>query len=246
MKGRIFGVMAAGALGLTSVAGAAGLELTDISPPGAGNVGSEARLYAGPQGSLFSDPAATDGDAESISAADLQTIVDTISPVVGQVYVFAVDNSVGESSMIILSGGSIGATILTAGSGDGVYQTGGVNIQGTTTGGVPDGGWSSTGTLNTSGHAGLESWAAFVYDDMDMFTTGGVTLFGGSGTIGNSATVNFLAWNAVTSSYDVATSSNMDGSISFNFQVVPVPAPALLAGVGLLGAGIVRRRMAKN
>lgn len=242
MKGRILGVMAAATLGLTSLASAAGLELSSISPPGAGLPGSDARLFAGPQGSLFGGAAATSGNAENLSAADLGAMVSAISPVVGQVYVFCVDNSIGETSMVILAGGSIGTALATAGSGDGVYQTGGVTIQ-TTSGG----GFSSSGSLNTSTAAGLTDWSAFVYDDMDLWSTGTVTLLGGNGgTIATNATVNFLAWNAVTSSYDVATSTAMDGSLSFNFQVVPVPAPALLAGVGLLGAGIVRRRMARN
>jgi len=237
MKGRIFGVMAAVSLGLTSLASAAGLELTSISPPGAGLPGSEARLFAGPQGSLFSGTAATSGNAANLDAGDLAAMVTAISPVVGQVYVFAVDNSVGETSMVILAGGSIGTALATAGGGEGVFQTGGVTVQ-TTSGG----GFSSSGSLNTMG-----DWSAFVYDDMSLMTTGTVTLLGGNGgTIATDATVNFLAWNAGTSSYDVATSTAMDGSLSFNFQVVPVPAPALLAGVGLLGAGIVRRRMAKN
>ena len=242
MKGRIFGVMAAATLGLTSLASAAGLELSSISPPGAGLPGSDARLFAGPQGSMFSGSAATSGNAENLSAVDLGILVAAVSPVIGQVYVFSVDNSIGETSLVILAGGSFNSTLMNAGSGEGVFQTGGVTVSQ-----VVGGGYTSSGTLNTSTHAGLTDWAAFVYDDMALWSTGSITLYGGgSGTIATNATVNFLSWNAGTSSYDVETSTAMDGSLAFNFQVVPVPAPALLAGVGLLGAGIVRRRMARN
>jgi hypothetical protein len=239
MKGRIFGVMAAATLGLTSLASAGGLDLSSISPPGAGNVGSEYTLWGGPTGSLFSGTAATSGSAENLSSGDLATLVGLVSPVAGQVYVFAVGQSADDTSLVILAGGSFNSTLMNAGTGDGVFQTGGVNVSQ-----VVGGGFTSGGTLNTGTGS---SFAAFVYDDMDLWSNGSITLYGGgSGTIATNATVNFLSWNSGTSTYDTLGSSNMDGSMAFNFQVVPVPAPALLAGVGLLGAGIVRRRMARN
>jgi hypothetical protein len=238
MKGRIFGVMAAATLGLTSLASAGGLDLSSISPPGAGNVGSEYTLWGGPTGSLFSGTAATSGSAENLSSGDLATLVGLVSPVAGQVYVFATRDNSG-TSLVILAGGSFNSTLMNAGTGDGVFQTGGVLVD--TTG---SGGFTSSGTLNTGTGS---SFAAFVYDDMDLWSNGSITLYGGgSGTIATNATVNFLSWNSGTGTYDTLGSSNMDGSMAFNFQVVPVPAPALLAGVGLLGAGIVRRRMARN
>ncbi|MGA1017765.1 MAG: hypothetical protein ACO3YY_07255, partial [Phycisphaerales bacterium] len=103
--------MAAATLGLTSLASAAGLELSSISPPGAGLPGSDARLFAGPQGSMFSGSAATSGNAENLSAVDLGILVAAVSPVIGQVYVFSVDNSIGETSLIILAGGSFNSTL---------------------------------------------------------------------------------------------------------------------------------------
>jgi len=244
MKGRIFGMTAVAALGLTSLASAGGLELTSISPPGAGNPGSSALLWGGPQGSVFSGAAATSGSAENMSAADLTALVGMVSPVVGQVYVFAVGDDLSGTSLVILAGGTFESTLMGAGTGEGVFQTGGVTVSP-----VVGGGFSSGGTLNTSTETGLTDWAAFVYDDMDLWSSGTITLFGDNtvdGAIDDDATVNFLTYNVGSGAYQVATSSTMGGSISFNFQVVPVPAPAMLAGVGLLGAGIVRRRMAKN
>jgi len=243
MKGRIFGVMAAVSLGLTSLASAAGLELSSISPPGAGLPGGDARLFAGPQGSLFGGTAATSGNAANLDAGDLASLVgmatgNSSTAANGQIYVFSLHDSINEGSMVILAGGSLHDTSFRADTGEGVFQTGGVTISA-----LVGGGFSSADGLNTA----ASGWSAFVYDDMDIWTGGNMTMYGVSDndptTIALDATVNFLSWNSDTSTFDVATSSNMDGSLSFAFQVVPVPAPALLAGVGLLGAGVVRRRM---
>jgi len=244
MKGRIFGVMAAATLGLTSLASADRIDLTNVSPPGAGNPGANVVLNDADI-SVFGGTPATGGSAENMSAADLSALVAAVSPVLGQVYVFAINEGpmAGDgASLVILAGGSFNTSLLNAGQAAGVFQTGGVNVQQ-----VVGGGFTASGALGMSTQTGLESWSAFAYTGMDLWTSGTMTVFGGgSGTIPNNATVNFLTWNDDTAAFDVAATTAMDGSMSFTFQVVPVPAPALLAGVGLLGAGIVRRRMARN
>lgn len=70
-----------------------------------------------------------------------------------------------------------------------------------------------------------------------------------SGNAASSTTfgVEYLSWNASTPGWD----SNYSGSgassgLNVSTYAVPVPAPALLAGAGLVGAAALRRRMAKK
>jgi len=236
MKGRILGVAVAATLGIASLANAHPIDVGQISPPGTGLPGSSGRLEAAPL-AVFSGPGATSGSANNMGG-DLATLVAAVNPVAGQVYVFAVESASG-ASLVVLAGGSVNTSVLTNTGGTGVYQTGGVNISS-----LMAGGFSSIGTMDAVGGN-----SSFAYVNMPIYTTGSVTLFGQDGVlgrIGTTATVNFLSWNSISSTFSTVTSQNMDGSLSFQFQVVPVPAPVALAGLGLVGAGLLRRRMAKN
>jgi len=236
MKGRILGVAVAATLGIASLANAHPIDVGQISPPGTGLPGSSGRLEAAPL-AVFSGPGATSGSANNMGG-DLATLVAAVNPVAGQVYVFAVESASG-ASIVVLAGGSVNTSVLTNTGGTGVYQTGGVNISS-----LMAGGFSSIGTMDAVGGN-----SSFAYVNMPIYTTGSVTLFGQDGVlgrIGTTATVNFLSWNSISSTFSTVTSQNMDGSLSFQFQVVPVPAPVALAGLGLVGAGLLRRRMAKN
>jgi len=235
MKGRILGMAVAATLGIASLANAHPIDVGQISPPGTGLPGSSGRLEAAPL-AVFSGPGATSGSANNMGA-DLATLVAAVNPVAGQVYVFAVESATG-ASLVVLAGGTVNTSVLTNTGGTGVYQTGGVSISS-----LMAGGFSSIGTMNAVGGN-----SSFAYVNMPIYTTGSVTLFGqnSAGSISTTGTVNFLSWNAVSSSFSTVTSQNMDGSLSFQFQVVPVPAPVALAGLGLLGAGLLRRRMVKN
>ncbi|MBM4106364.1 MAG: hypothetical protein FJ257_08770 [Phycisphaerae bacterium] len=236
MKGRILGMAVAATLGIASLANAHPIDVGQISPPGTGLPGSSGRLEAAPL-AVFSGPGATSGSANNMGG-DLATLVAAVNPVAGQVYVFAVESASG-ASLVVLAGGSVNTSVLTNTGGTGVYQTGGVNISS-----LMAGGFSSIGTMDAVGGN-----SSFAYVNMPIYTTGSVTLFGQDGVlgrIGTTATVNFLSWNSISSTFSTVTSQNMDGSLSFQFQVVPVPAPVALAGLGLVGAGLLRRRMAKN
>jgi len=236
MKGRILGMAVAATLGIASLANAHPIDVGQISPPGTGLPGSSGRLEAAPL-AVFSGPGATSGSANNMGG-DLATLVAAVNPVAGQVYVFAVESASG-ASIVVLAGGSVNTSVLTNTGGTGVYQTGGVNISS-----LMAGGFSSIGTMDAVGGN-----SSFAYVNMPIYTTGSVTLFGQDGVlgrIGTTATVNFLSWNSISSTFSTVTSQNMDGSLSFQFQVVPVPAPVALAGLGLVGAGLLRRRMAKN
>ena len=129
MKGRIFGMTAAAVLGLTSLASADRIDLTNISPPGAGNPGANVVLNDADL-SVFGGTPATSGDAENMSAADLTALVDAVSPVAGQVYVFAVNGGpmAGDgASLVILAGGSFNThtfTLLTLRNVDDRQQAG--------------------------------------------------------------------------------------------------------------------------
>jgi len=229
-------MVVAATLGVASAANANLIEIGSISPPGTGAPGSTAGLVGAPLLSIFGGAPQTSGSGASMSGGDLTSLITQTGAVSGQVYVLAAYTANGPS-LVVLAGGIVQTSVLTNTNGTGAFQTGGVNVS--TLGG---GGFSSIGTLNTSGGFG-----AFAYVGMPIFaTTGSVTLFGqdSPGYVSRNATVNFLSWNGT--GFTTVNSQNMDGSISFQFSVVPVPAPAAIAGLGLLGAGLLRRRMAKN
>lgn len=233
MKGRLLRMAWAASLAAGSMATAGGLEIYGISPPGAGQPGSTGHLDAVPL-SVFGGTPATSGNANSMSSGDLASLVTSVNPLAGMVYVFTV-NYGPQTSIVVLAGGTLQTSVLTNTGGTGAFQTGGVNI-----GQLSGGGFSSVGTLNAIGGV-----AAFAYVGMPHGTTGSVTIFGNNsaGFISRTATVQFLSWNASSSSFNVATSTQMNGSLSFQFHVNPVPAPLALSAVALAGAVALRRRM---
>lgn len=198
--------------------------------------GSAAHLDAAPL-SVFGGTPATNGNANSMPSGDLAALVSAVNPLSGMVYVLSV-NSGSDASIVVLAGGILQTSVLTNTGGTGAFQTGGVNI-----GQLSGGGFSSVGTLNAVGGV-----AAFAYVGMPHATTGSVTIFGNNaaGYISRTATVQFLSWNSLTSSFDVATSTQMNGLLSFQFHANPVPAPLALSAAALAGAVILRRRILKK
>lgn len=72
---------------------------------------------------------------------------------------------------------------------------------------------------------------------------GSVSRASGTDTFG----IAYLSWNGSSWTTMASLGSGATGSsISVASYVVPVPAPALLAGAGLVGAAALRRRMAKK
>lgn len=118
--------------------------------------------------------------------------------------------------------------------------------------GVDVTGGSSSGTYN-SGSAG-GSWA-----NSSMTVNNGSTLlvvFGGlvvnnspavQGVVntGSNTAVTYLSFNG-TNWVSVGSGSGTTSNMQFAVYQVPVPAPVLLAGAGLVGAAALRRRMAKK
>jgi len=99
-------------------------------------------------------------------------------------------------------------------------------------------------TFETAG-AGIATTVGVNY----VVTFGGTTVGSqmGAGTVSDSGlNVRYLSWNG--SSWATVGSANGATSSSLNVATysVPVPAPALLAGAGLVGAAALRRRMAKK
>jgi len=233
MNRRLLGKAWTASLAITALASAGSLEISGISPPGSGAPGSTATLDAVPL-SVFGGTPATSGNANSMSAGDLSTLVATVNPLAGMVYILSV-NYGGESSIVVMAGGSLQTSVLTNTGGTGAFQTGGVNI-----GQMSGGGFTSVGTLNSVGGV-----SAFAYVGMPHATTGSVTIFGQNvaGFISRTATVQFLSWNSSTSTFNVGTSTQMNGSLSFQFHVNPVPAPMVLSAVAMGGALLLRRRV---
>jgi len=68
-----------------------------------------------------------------------------------------------------------------------------------------------------------------------------------TGSTGATFGIAYLSWNGTGWTTMASLASGASGSsISVASYVVPVPAPALLAGAGLVGAAALRRRMAKK
>ncbi|MGA1516495.1 MAG: hypothetical protein ACO396_01855, partial [Phycisphaerales bacterium] len=89
--------------------------------------------------------------------------------------------------------------------------------------------------------ADVGGYRIFAAVNLPASSTGAINLGQGAST-----NVKFLSYNGSAWTVDRTSSYASNGSLEFNFQVLPVPAPALLAGAGLLGATVVRRRMKKN
>ena len=119
--------------------------------------------------------------------------------------------------------------------------------------GVDVTGGTSSGTYNSG--SGLGTWA-----NAAMGVNNGSTLlvvFGGL-TVGNSppiqgvvnfnsaTSVSYLSHSGGTSWSSVGSGSGLTSNMQFAVYQVPVPAPVLLAGAGLVGAAALRRRMAKK
>ncbi len=227
MKSRVLGLLAAATIGLASSAHAHNIAIGNIIPPG-GNA-QQASLVHGTDLSLFTTGTGVD---RSMSASDISTLSGIAALYSGSVVVIAMDTAVG-TALIVMSDTNFSIGSATASEAIAGYETGGMTVLSNGMGGLNAfGGPSPTSGLYAFALTGLEVWA-----------TGGVTLAKGSST-----DVKFLRWNG---GWSVSNTGNYNGSsasssLTFNFEVLPVPAPALLAGAGLLGATIVRRRMKRN
>jgi hypothetical protein len=227
MKSRVLGLLAAATIGLASSAHAHNIAIGNIIPPG-GNA-QQASLVHGTDLSLFTTGTGVD---RSMSASDISTLSGIAALYSGSVVVIAMDTAVG-TALIVMSDTNFSIGSATASEAIAGYETGGMTVLSNGMGGLNAfGGPSPTSGLYAFALTGLEPWA-----------TGGVTLAKGSST-----DVKFLRWNG---GWSVSNTGNYNGSsasssLTFNFEVLPVPAPALLAGAGLLGATIVRRRMKRN
>ena len=122
---------------------------------------------------------------------------------------------------------------------NGVFASTDLGVSGTGGGG----GWLSStfqGTRSSAG-AGEVYLAIFAGMQVDDFV-------GGSNVSDTSMNVRYLSFNSGTSSWDIVGFA--EGASSSNLNVatysIPVPAPVLLAGAGLIGAAALRRRMVKK
>jgi len=77
---------------------------------------------------------------------------------------------------------------------------------------------------------------------------------GGSGTVSGSVAdtnatnfaISYLSWNGASWNAYTPAGTYYNSNLNVATYAVPVPAPALLAGAGLVGAAALRRRMAKK
>ena len=222
MKGRLMGALVAVTLGAASQAHALSIFVGNIIPPG-GN--AESAMLRDGCLEIFGVPSgvnnAMDGDA-----------IAAISGVIGSstaVNVFAVNTNQG-TALILASAAQFGLTGSSNSPGSVLFQTGGL-----TAGVAFPFGVSVTGGLGADD--GLYA-AALV--GLGPYTSGSVTLGQGSTT-----NVRFLSWNGDAWTVDRTSAYSSNGSLNFNFEVLPLPAPLAIAGLGLVGAGVLRRRMSK-
>jgi hypothetical protein len=116
---------------------------------------------------------------------------------------------------------------------------------------------SHSGTLSGFGNSSWNS-AATVADSTTMLVMfGGLNVGVGfdfqaqslnsSGTAaGASFAISYLNWGGAAYSQVASAATATTSGLNTALYAVPVPAPALLAGAGLVGAAALRRRMAKK
>jgi len=103
--------------------------------------------------------------------------------------------------------------------------------------------WSGAATV-TNGTTMLVMFGGLNVGVSFQFQVESVTSSGGPG--GANFDISYLNWGGA--SYSVAASATNAGTSGLNTALyqVPVPAPVLLAGAGLVGAAALRRRMTKK
>ena len=226
MKSQVLGMLAAATIGLATSAHALNISVGNIIPPGS-NLAS-AYLAAG-SASIFGADSGTIVDPSS-ELTDLAAIASGYS---GSVVVLALDTNSG-TSLVVMSDAAFSINQLSFSSTSGAYQTGGVSTSPTLSGGM----------LGSGIPTAVGGYGIFAAVNLEAFSTGSMNL--GNGGVGGATDVKFLAWDGSGWAVNRTSAFAGNGSLEFNFQVLPVPAPALIAGAGLLGATVLRRRMKKN
>ena len=225
MKSQIEGMLAAATIGIATSAHALNISVGNIIPPG-GNA-QQASLIAGTELSRFASGTGVD---RPMDASDISTLSGVASLYTGSVVVFAMNTAAG-TSLVVLSDAAFTINSFASSAASSGYETGGMTVLSNGTGGI----------LGFGGPAAGSGLYGFAMAGLEAFSTGSMNL-----TQGSTSDVKFLRWNGSGWAVSNTGTYASNGSLEFNFQVLPVPAPALLAGAGLLGATIVRRRMKKN
>ncbi len=225
MKSQLLGMLAAATIGLATSAQAHNIQVGNIIPPG-GNA-EQASLVHGTDLSLFATGTGVD---RPMDASDITTLSGIASAYTGSVVVFAMDTAAG-TSLVVLSNAAFTINSFASSAAEAGYETGGMTVLSNGTGGL----------IGFGGPAASSGLYGFAMVGLEALSTGSMNL-----TQGSTSDVKFLRWNGSGWSVSNTGTYASNGSLEFNFQVLPVPAPALLAGAGLLGATVLRRRMKKN
>lgn len=225
MKSQVLGMLAAATIGLATSAHALSIQVGNIIPPG-GNA-QQASLVEGTNLSLFATGTGVD---RPMDASDITTLSGIAGLYSGSVVVFAMNTAAG-TSMVVLSNAAFTINNFASSAADAGYETGGMTILSNGTGGI----------VGFGGPAASSGLYGFAMAGLEAFSTGSMNL-----TKGSTSDVKFLRWNGSGWAVSNTGAYSGNGSLEFNFQVLPVPASALLAGAGLLGATVVRRRMKKH
>lgn len=215
-----------GSLGLVASLALAGstwalnIQVGNIIPPG-GNQQS-AYLASGTDLSLFASGSGLD---RLMSAAEINALDDIAALYSGSLVAISMNTAAG-TSLILMSDSSFSVNSYTASSATAGYDTGGLTVVGNGNGGLL--GWGSPALDN--------DLYAFAIVGLTANTTGAMTLARGSTT-----DVRFLKWTGSTWALETTGTYASNGTINFNYQVLPIPAPLAL-GCGGLAAAVVLRR----
>jgi len=208
------------------------------------NVSAGTVAQAGASGVNFAAGAAV--TTTVLGAGDTSAIATAVGATAGQLRYFGFDSSGGPPAYFGFVYQAVGGENISwnfagasgANAAQGVFASADTGYGGGT--GLANG-WLGTAFVgNLSGlTAGQTILAIFA-------GMGAGDVIGGANVSDNTMGVRYLSmvggtWTAVASA-DGASSSNLN----FATYQIPVPAPALLAGAGLVGAAVLRRRMAKK
>jgi len=180
----------------------------------------------------------------ALAAADV-TALGGITAAADTVTYFSYQDAGGLGYFGIIINTSVARTLtvsMTYNSGDGA--SGGT--KGVLTNAPISGEFINSGSFIDTNQAVSAGKTFYVFGGLSVGSAFNGSVSNGSGETGNFG-IAYLSWNGSSWTTKASLASGATGSaISVASYAVPVPAPVLLAGAGLIGAAAIRRRMSKK
>jgi hypothetical protein len=180
----------------------------------------------------------------ALAAADV-TALGGITAAANTITYFSYADSAGRGYFGIIINTSITRVLtvsMTYNAGDGAAG----GTKGVLTNAPISGEYLNGGTFIDTNQTVTSGKTFYVFGGLSTGSAFNGSVSNGTGETGNFG-IAYLSWNGSSWTTMASLGSGATGSaISVASYAVPVPAPALLAGAGLIGAAAIRRRMSKK